>query len=73
MSKMTRGEFGDVVIPGIMAGALLKPMDLTAASGIRVEKDGTDIRFVSGSTTIARIPAVAQGNSKGAAEQIVPS
>jgi hypothetical protein len=30
--KMTRREFGDVVIPSAIAGALLAPLDLAAAS-----------------------------------------
>ncbi len=70
MSKMTRRHFDSVLIPSAMAGALLEPIGLTAASGLRVERDGTDIRFVSGTTMVARIPAVAQGDAKVAAEQV---
>jgi hypothetical protein len=62
MSKMTRRDF-DVLVPSAVAGALLNPFDL-AAAGLRVEKDGTDIRFVSGPLTVARIPAVAQGDGQ---------
>jgi hypothetical protein len=67
---MTRREFADVIFPTTIAGALLDPIDLAAASSLRMEKDGTDLRFVSGSTTVARIPAVAQGAAKVAVEQV---
>jgi hypothetical protein len=70
MFKMTRREFVNVVIPCTVAGALLDPLDLAALSGLRMEKDGTGLRFVSGSTTVARIPAVAQGDGKGAVDQV---
>ncbi len=68
--KMTRRGFGDVVIPGAIAGALLNPFDLAAAAGLSVEKDGTDIRFANGSMTVARIPAIAEGDGRNAAEQV---
>ncbi len=70
MSKLTRREFGDVMIPGAVAGALLNPLDLASASGLRMEREGTDLRFVSGSALVARIPATAQGVAEGAADQV---
>src|SRR5512139_1669092 len=63
INKMTRRDF-DVFVPSAIAGALLSPFDLSAAAGLRVEKDGNDIRFAAGPMTVARIPAVAQGDGK---------
>jgi hypothetical protein len=63
MTGMTRREFGEVLISSAIAGVLLDPRALAAAAGIRMERAGTDLLFVSGSTTIARIPAVAEGGT----------
>jgi hypothetical protein len=69
MFKMTRREFVNGVIPSAMAAALLDRLDFAAVSGLHMERDGTDLRFVSGSTTVARIPAMAQGDGKGAVDK----
>jgi hypothetical protein len=58
------------VIPSAVAGALLDPLGLAAVSDLRVEKGGNDLQFVSGSTTVARISAVAQGDPKAAVDQV---
>ncbi|MFL6416688.1 MAG: hypothetical protein ACJ74Y_13580 [Bryobacteraceae bacterium] len=68
--RMTRRELGTIVIPTALAGTLLHPLQLAAASGLRLEKDGTDLRFVSGSTTVAHLPATAQGEAKSAVNQV---
>ncbi|MEO8596245.1 MAG: hypothetical protein ABI759_23200 [Candidatus Solibacter sp.] len=70
MSKITRRQLVRGVVPGAVAGALLDPFHLDAASGLQIVKDGADFRFVSGTTIVARIPAVAQGDANSAVAQV---
>ncbi len=65
----TRRSFLQGVVPGVVAGALIDPLHVDAAAGVRMVKEGADLRFLSGSTLVARIPAVAQGDPKNAADQ----
>ncbi|NJD64740.1 MAG: hypothetical protein FIB00_05780, partial [Chloroflexi bacterium] len=65
---MTRREFGEVLISSAIAGAWLDPRALAAAAGISMEQAGADLLFVSGSTAIARLPAIAEGVASAVAE-----
>ena len=69
MPRLTRRELVNRVVPGAMAGALIGPPQLEAAPGIRIVKAGAELRFLSGTTLVARIPAVAEGEARSPAEQ----